>query len=343
VVKPANCCVTCRRSGFTLIELLVVVAIIALLISILLPSLAQAREQAKRTKCEANLRSIGQAVQTCSMENRGFGPTWDDGGVVGNNGLVMLTWVDVLFDLEYLGQTEAGLCPSDKRPDDVMRRRGDDWKFTFVDKFGVGQQKKGGVRTSFAMNAIMSWNHPKDRFDEDSARQFYAMDGWWNWTGNFNAAWLMRARVFGQVLDPLAWPHWEGTMCGWRHGDQNARFGANVLYMDSHVATVWPQRPYNTEDLMKRTTNTAKTFTWLPGEHPLRYDWKAYDDQQFKGEIEGYFGRVPANEDARGRGDCKVLTGGDQMPQDYAEELSCNWRTATHAWKKLPWKPQDRN
>jgi prepilin-type N-terminal cleavage/methylation domain-containing protein/prepilin-type processing-associated H-X9-DG protein len=54
--------------GFTLIELLVVVAIIAVLIAILLPSLGRAKSNAMRTKCGAQLRGWGQAVQTYTME-----------------------------------------------------------------------------------------------------------------------------------------------------------------------------------------------------------------------------------------------------------------------------------
>jgi prepilin-type N-terminal cleavage/methylation domain-containing protein/prepilin-type processing-associated H-X9-DG protein len=67
--------------GFTLIELLVVVAIIAVLIAILLPSLGKAKQQAKRTQCLANLKAWGQAVNTYATEFEGwFGAKRPGGG-----------------------------------------------------------------------------------------------------------------------------------------------------------------------------------------------------------------------------------------------------------------------
>jgi prepilin-type N-terminal cleavage/methylation domain-containing protein len=55
-----------KRQAFTLIELLVVVAIIAVLIAVLLPSLGRARDSAKRTVCATNLKGQGTAMATYS-------------------------------------------------------------------------------------------------------------------------------------------------------------------------------------------------------------------------------------------------------------------------------------
>jgi prepilin-type N-terminal cleavage/methylation domain-containing protein len=64
-----------KRRGFTLIELLVVVAIIALLIAILLPSLGRAKEMANRGTCSANLRGIVQSMAVYSTSESDAYPT----------------------------------------------------------------------------------------------------------------------------------------------------------------------------------------------------------------------------------------------------------------------------
>jgi prepilin-type N-terminal cleavage/methylation domain-containing protein len=72
-----------RKQGFTLIELLVVVAIIALLIGILLPSLSRAREVANRTICSSNLAGIYKAMYTYSTTNKDKFPKWQTEGTDG--------------------------------------------------------------------------------------------------------------------------------------------------------------------------------------------------------------------------------------------------------------------
>lgn len=126
--------VSVRRSGFTLIELLVVVAIIALLISILLPSLSLARESARGAACLSNQRQIGLAARMYLDEHNGEmfhhheGWVLDDGtqldtlpptlaGVAGGgvgNSHAEKPWV--IFVYPYLQDRNVGFCPSDGTP-----------------------------------------------------------------------------------------------------------------------------------------------------------------------------------------------------------------------------------
>ena len=59
-----------RRSAFTLVELLTVIAILALLIAILLPTLTKARQQAKASVCLSTIKGIGTGVTIYLNENR---------------------------------------------------------------------------------------------------------------------------------------------------------------------------------------------------------------------------------------------------------------------------------
>ncbi len=111
------------RCGFTLIELLVVISIIALLISILLPSLSQARERAKAVVCLANLRSIGQATAMyMDNDDQRVIPWYRDPPLLGYPVQVVTPWVFGGFaapnaaSIGGFGNLDSTLYPAEARP-----------------------------------------------------------------------------------------------------------------------------------------------------------------------------------------------------------------------------------
>lgn len=99
-----------HRRAFTLIELLVVVALIALLISILLPSLRQAREAAKTTVCLSNQHQITVAAIAYTVECRDWFNPIQDVHRVGNRN-VEGTWRVYLW--KYASSPAVYDCPSE--------------------------------------------------------------------------------------------------------------------------------------------------------------------------------------------------------------------------------------
>jgi len=124
--------------GFTLIELLVVISIIALLLSILIPSLNRAKEQAKGVVCSARLKQLGLAWQMYCIDNDEYIPLED---YTSGSNIFGVMWTDhlnkyletsTIYDKDEGGRgTNAILwCPSVKKTGPMMEIYTDYWGWT---------------------------------------------------------------------------------------------------------------------------------------------------------------------------------------------------------------------
>jgi prepilin-type N-terminal cleavage/methylation domain-containing protein/prepilin-type processing-associated H-X9-DG protein len=140
--------------GFTLIELLVVIAIISLLVSLILPALSAAKQQARTVKCLSNIRQVATAVNTFTTDRKGELPE-NRVNVASNQ---HITWRHNLVEKDYLPEGEIWTCPAPP-PTEPAGEEGT-----------VDQQSLcvGDVVSNWALNGHLLWRIKLK--DEDAER-----------------------------------------------------------------------------------------------------------------------------------------------------------------------------
>ena len=206
-----------RASAFTLIELLVVIAIIAILAAILFPVFARARENARRSSCQSNLKQIGLGIiqytqdydETYPLRNSGDGVTWRQ------------------RVQPYIKSTQVFSCPSNPKNATIVDAAVPAANAPAIPISYAANERVVGVGTA-AANVVLSLaavDAPATRIGVFESLDIPS------WMGNANGVGVGGGTVSG----------------GWNNNDYFRDYGfaghlgtANYLYLDGHVKALRP-------------------------------------------------------------------------------------------------------
>lgn len=217
-----------KARGFTLIELLIVIAIIAVLLTILIPALQAAKKQAKAVVCKTHLRAIGQAMLLYAQSNKQYIPRDETDG---NWQMLFMPYVGGLSDdIEGFWEVKVFDCPSYPEKAQLVDYCMNAWDFSSGPD---GKERRGASRLSTFSRPDdtiyltdyeyhPTWNHIQIVTKEDARRAVEENNPniiklKLRWMDVYNVAHLPRSNVNRRVARE-------------RH-----KTGANCLFIAGHV------------------------------------------------------------------------------------------------------------